>query len=67
MADPFCYLSASYNPEEPPVTLAKGERWTLRHSLAVPATPADAKALEKLARKWRANAPKPFPPIPSKP
>lgn len=69
MSDPFCYLSASYNLEEQPVTLAKGERWTLCHSLAALSAPADAKVLEKLARKWQADIPKifPLPPTPSKP
>lgn len=35
MSKPFCYLSATYYLEKHPATLAKGESWTLRHSLAV--------------------------------
>jgi len=69
MADPFCYLAATYDLEKNPATLAKGERWTVRHSLAVLAKPADPKTLEPLVKEWQASLSTRFPvnPQPNKP
>ncbi len=69
MAKPFCYLSASYDLEKNPATLAKGQTWPLRHSLAIFAKPADAATLEKAAQEWKSSLANLFPaePTPKQP
>jgi hypothetical protein len=66
MAKPFCYLSATYDLEKNPFVLARGNSWTLRHSLAVMAQQADHADLERTARAWRESLATSFP-IPSQP
>lgn len=53
MSKPFCYLSATLNLKKGPFTLAKGQRWTLRYSLAVLSAPADHTRLSDIAANWR--------------
>jgi hypothetical protein len=48
MSEGFCYLSATLNLEKNPFSLAKGQRWTLRYSLAVLSTPADHARLAEI-------------------
>jgi len=55
MSKPFCYLSATLNLEKKPFTLAKGQRWTLRYSLAVLSTPADHARLAEIAAAFKAK------------
>lgn len=61
MAQPFCYLSATYDLEKNPFVLAKGRSWTLRHSLAVFGKPTDAAALEQAAQAWKSSLNQRFP------
>lgn len=61
MSKPFCYLSATYDLEKNPLVLAKGQSWTLRHSLAVLAQATDAAALEQTAQTWKSSLDKRFP------
>lgn len=61
MAKPFCYLSASYDLEKNPAVLKQGESWTLRHSIAVIAKPADARELERIAGEWKSGLSNRFP------
>ena len=51
MSKPFCYLSATLNLKNEPFSLAKGQSWTLRYSLAVLSTPADHARLAKHRRR----------------
>jgi hypothetical protein len=53
MSKPFCYLSATLNLKKEPFTLAKGQSWTLRYSLAVLSTPADHARLAGIAAAWK--------------
>ena len=55
MSKPFCYLSATLNLEKKPFTLAKGQRWTLRYSLAVLSTPADHARLAEIAAAFKSK------------
>jgi hypothetical protein len=57
MSTPFCYISATLNLKNEPFTLAKGQRWTLRYSLAVLSTPADHARLANIAAAWKASNP----------
>ena len=59
MSKPFCYLSATLNLKNKPFTLANGERWTLRYSLAVLSIPADHARLTNLAATWKTLNPFP--------
>lgn len=49
MSKPFCYLSAMLNLKKDPFTLAKGQSWTLRYSIAVLSTPTDYARLANIA------------------
>ncbi|MBN8457774.1 MAG: PmoA family protein [Verrucomicrobia bacterium] len=60
MGQPFCYLSATYDLEKNPVVLKRGERWMIRHSLAVKAAAMDADAVSELAAEWNASLTKIF-------
>lgn len=53
MSKPFCYLSATLNLKKEPFTLAKGQSWTLRYSIAVLSTPTDYARLANTAAIWR--------------
>jgi hypothetical protein len=53
MSKPFCYLSATLNLKNEPFSMAQGQSWTLRYSLAVLSTPADHTRLSKLAEGWK--------------
>jgi hypothetical protein len=55
MSRPFCYLSATLNLEKNPFSLAKGQRWTLRYSLAVISTPADHARLAEIVAAFKAK------------
>ena len=57
MSKPFCYLSATLNLKNEPFTLAKGQSWTLRYSLAVLSTSADHARLASIAAAWKASNP----------
>ena len=57
MSKPFCYLSATLNLKKEPYTLAKGQQWTLRYSLAVLSTPADHTRLANIAAAWKDSNP----------
>ncbi|MCF7675273.1 MAG: PmoA family protein [Akkermansiaceae bacterium] len=61
MSQPFCYLSATYDLEKNPFVLAKGQSWTLRHSLAVFGKPTAAAALEQAAQAWKFSLNQRFP------
>ena len=68
MAKPFCYLSTALNLEKEPATLAKGESWTFRYSLAVLSAPADHARLAGIAAGWKSAMPFPHgdTPLPGK-
>jgi hypothetical protein len=55
MSEGFCYLSATLNLEKKPFTLAKGQRWTLRYSLAVLSTPADHARLAEIVAAFKSK------------
>jgi hypothetical protein len=55
MSEGFCYLSATLNLEKNPFSLAKGQRWTLRYSLALLSTPADHARLAEIAAAFKSK------------
>lgn len=57
MGKPFCYLSATLNLDKEPATLAKGEAWTLRYSIALLSSPVNHAKLTDLASAWKASNP----------
>jgi hypothetical protein len=57
MSQPFCYLSATLNLKNEPFSLANGQSWTLRYSLAVLSTPADHTRLSNIAAAWKTANP----------
>ncbi len=57
MSKPFCYLSATLNLKNEPFTLAKGQSWTLRYSLAVLSIPSDHTRLANIASAWKDSNP----------
>ena len=65
----FCYVSATLNLKNEPFTLAMGQSWTLRYSLAVLSTPADHARLANIAAAWKESnsTTTTKPPTPDKP
>lgn len=67
MSRPFCYLAATYDLEKNPAVLKQGERWVLRHSLAVLSKPVDASAAGRLAADWSSSLSRLFPKLTESP
>jgi hypothetical protein len=54
-AAPDSALMFALNVDDTPFSLAKGQRWTLRYSLAVLSTPADHARLAKIVAAFKSK------------